>query len=294
MRYSYYILFALILLTANASGQSTSNIKAKYVTVAKDTVKLDSLSVIPNTLQLRYADGTMVDTSAYEYLPYSSLLIWKKKPKTDSVAASFRVYPYAFANRYFNKDHRAYLKSNQNRILSPFVYTPGEVSADKLIDFGALDYNGNFSRGLSFGSNQSVILNSAFNLQLQGLLTRDLEVTAAITDNNIPIQPDGNTQQIQEFDKIFIQLKKGNHAIIVGDIDILNPNDYFLRYSKKAQGGGYTGAFNLKKYGTFKAHLGGGISKGKFSRNTLAVTEGNQGPYKLVGANGETFLIILA
>ena len=294
MRYSYYIFTALLLFTANASGQFTSNIKAKYVALTKDTVKLDSLSLIPHTLQLRYADGTLVDTSAYEYLPFASLLIWKQKPKADSIAASFRVYPYAFANRYFNKDHRAYLKSNQNRVLSPFVYTPGEVSADKLIDFGALDYNGNFSRGLSFGSNQSVILNSAFNLQLQGMLTRDLEVTAAITDNNIPIQPDGNTQQIQEFDKIFIQLKKGKHAIIVGDIDILNPPDYFLRYTKKAQGGGYTGAFNLKKYGTFKAHLGGGISKGKFSRNTLAITEGNQGPYKLVGANGETFLIILA
>lgn len=178
--------------------------------------------------------------------------------------------------------------------MSPMVYVPNEVAPDKLIDFGSLDYNGNFSRGLSFGSNQSVILNSAFNLQLQGMLAKDLEVTAAITDNNIPIQPEGNTQQIQEFDKIFIQLRKGNHTVIVGDFDMISPPDYFLKYSKKAQGGGYNGLYSFKKYGSLQAHVAAGISKGKFSRNTLTVTEGNQGPYKLVGSNGETYLIILA
>jgi hypothetical protein len=38
----------------------------------------------------------------------------------------------------------------------------------------------------------------------------------------------------------------------------------------------------------------GGVARGKFARNNLTVTEGNQGPYKLRGNNGETFIIILA
>ncbi|MCW3126985.1 MAG: hypothetical protein JWO03_2643 [Bacteroidetes bacterium] len=278
----------------NVRAQYATNIKTKNITLASDTVKLDSLSLIPNTILLRTASGQVLDTSNYDILPFSSLLIWKKKPAGDSVVASFRTYPYAFANKYFNKDHKAYVKANQNHTLAPMVYVPSEVAPDKLIDFGSLDYNGNFSRGLSFGSNQSVILNSAFNLQLQGMLARDLEVTAAITDNNIPIQPEGNTQQIQEFDKIFIQLRKGNHTVIVGDFDMLSPPDYFLKYTKKAQGGGYNGSFGFKQYGTLKTHVAAGISKGKFARNTLAITEGNQGPYKLVGSNGETYLIILA
>ena len=287
------ILFSLILI--NVRGQYASNIKIKYVSLTRDTVKLDSLSIVPGTFQLRTAKGQLIDTSAYDILPYSSLLIWKKRPAGDSLQTSFRTYPYAFANRYFNKDHKLYVKANTNILLSPYVYSPTEVSADKLIDFGALDYNGNFSRGLSFGNNQSVILNSAFNLQLQGMLTRDLEVTAAITDNNIPIQPEGNTQNLQEFDKIFIQLRKGNHTVVVGDFDMLSTPDYFLRYTKKAQGGGYTGSFTISpKGGMMKTHVAAGISKGKFARNTLAVAEGNQGPYKLTGSNGETFLVILA
>lgn len=275
-------------------GQYASNIRTRSIPLNVDTVRLDSLSLIPHTLVLHSPDGQVLDTSAYDLLPFASLLIWKKKPAGDSVRASFRTYPYAFANRYFDKDYRAYLKANINRTMTPFTYVPAEVSPDKLIDFGSLDYNGNFSRGLSFGSNQSVVLNSAFNLQMQGMLARDLEVTAAITDNNIPIQPEGNTQQVQQFDKIFIQLRKGNHTVIVGDFDMYSPPDHFLSYTKKAQGGGYNGLYDLKKYGMLKAHVAAGISKGKFSRNTLTITEGNQGPYKLFGADGESYIIILA
>lgn len=275
-------------------AQYVSNIRSKFITLHSDTVKLDSLSLIPYTLQIKTVSGQVLDSSNYDILPFASLLIWKKKPEGDSIRASFRTYPYAFANRYFNKDFKAYVKANTSRTMVPLTYVPNEVSPDKLIDFGALDYNGNFSRGLSFGSSQSVILNSSFNLQLQGMLAKDLEVTASITDNNIPIQPEGNTQQIQEFDKIFIQLRKGPHTVIVGDFDMNSYPDYFLKYTKKAQGGGYNGGFSFKKYGTLKTHIAAGISKGKFARNTLVVTEGNQGPYKLTGANGETYLVVLA
>ncbi|MFN8277870.1 MAG: hypothetical protein U0T84_10315 [Chitinophagales bacterium] len=272
--------------------QSFSNLRRNSFTVFSDTTRLDTFSVIPHTLKLT-TNGSAIDSTTYDWYPFAGLLIWKTRPQ-GKVDALYRVYPYALANRSFNKSFEAYRRTQINRLNKPFEYTPEETSADKFIDFGALDYSGNLSRGLSFGSNQDVVLNSSFNLQLQGMLSKDIEVTAAITDNNIPIQPEGNTQQIQEFDKIFIQLRKGRHAVVVGDFDLFNGNDYFLRYSKKTQGGGYTGSVDLKKFGTLKAHVAGGIAKGKFSRNILANTEGNQGPYKLTGANGESLIIILA
>jgi hypothetical protein len=286
--------FRVANVSAAVEKPFVSNLRNKHISMTRDTVKLDSLSIVPNTMQLRNASGQLIDTSAYDLYPFSSLLVWRRKPHDTTAVASFRVYPFAFANRYFNKDHDVYIKAFRNRALTPYTYVPNEVSADKLIDFGSLDYNGNFSRGVGFGSTQSVTLNSSFNMQLQGMLTKDLEITAAITDNNIPIQPEGNTQQLQDFDKIFIQLRYKKHTVIVGDFDMNSPADYFLHYTKKAEGGGYTGIFDFKKAGTLKTHIAGGISKGVYATNNITPTEGNQGPYSLTGTNGETYIIVLA
>lgn len=293
--WAFYGLLAICVFTAETGlAQGTSNLRYAVLPLQGDTLTLDSLSLVPGTLKLWTANGGVLDTADYELRAFESKLIWKKKPAADSIKFSYRVYPFKLGGETYHKSFARYQEYSANSVARPFLYNPEEEKT-KLIDFGNLDFNGSFSRSLSFGSNQDVVLNSLFNLQLSGMLTRDLEVTAAITDNNIPIQPEGNTQQIQEFDKIFIQLRKDQHKVIVGDYDLFNPaNEYFMKFSKKYQGGYYSSYFDIKKAGRIYTGVAGGISKGKFARNTLAVTEGNQGPYKLVGAAGETFIVILA
>ena len=215
------------------NGQSLSNIRYKNFATQGDTLKLDSLSIVPNTIVIRNASGEILDSTNYTLRAFESKLIWSKKQVGDSVKIFFRVYPFALAAETYNKSYQRYMEGNANALAKPFIYNPDEAGF-KLIDFGSLDYNGSFARSVSFGNNQDVVLNSLFNLQLSGMLTKDLEITAAITDNNIPIQPEGNTQQIQEFDKIFIQLRKDQHKVIVGDFDLFNPDkSYFMKFSKK-------------------------------------------------------------
>lgn len=282
-----HLFFAVVL-----QAQSLSNLRTKTIALQGDSLLIDSMAIVPGQFFI-YENDVPLDTASYMLYPFQSLLVWRQKP-AGAVNVKYRVYPFKKFARVSNKNYADYVYSQQNFVMRPFEYVPAE-SPQQFIDFGSLDYNGTFSRGLSFGSNQDVILNSQFNLQLSGMLAKDLELTAALTDNNVPFQPDGNTQQIQEFDKIFIQLKYLNHKVTAGDIDLYNPdNSYFLRYAKKVQGGWYQGGFDFKKWEKVSAQAAGGVMRGKFARNALQVNEGNQGPYKLIGANGESFIVILA
>ena len=192
-----FFAFILLLLFVNlANSQGLSNIRYRSYVLHVDTLLLDSLSIVPNTLTIRNLNGELVDSSTYSVKAFESKVIWKNKPSADSVKIFFRVYPFALAHETYNKSYQQYVDATSNELLRPYIYTADEAQ-NKLIDFGSLDYNGVFARGISFGSNQSVVLNSLFNLQLSGMLTKDLEITAAVTDNSIPIQPEGNTQQIQ-------------------------------------------------------------------------------------------------
>ncbi len=155
-------------------------------------------------------------------------------------------------------------------------------------------YTGAFGRGLSFGNNQNVVLNSNLNLQLEGKLGDDIEISAAIADDNLPIQADGNTQQLNEIDKVYIELKRKNQILLAGDQQLKPDDTYFLRYLKKYKGMQFISKDQVRPGATLETKISGAIARGNFKRQTILVQEGNQGPYRLTGSNNELFIIILS
>lgn len=263
-----------------------SNLRTKMISSAKDTIQLDSLSIIPNTLSL---PGFPDSTYAIDFI--NARMIWKQRPPVDSVLVRYRVFGSRLNAIAKRMDFDSVMNNFGGQPYTPDFNTRQE---ERFFDFGNINYSGSFGRGISFGNSQDAVVSSNLNLQLNGFLADSIEIVAAITDNNIPIQPDGTTQQLNEFDRIFLQFKKRTWQLSLGDIDIRQNQSYFLSFYKRLQGIAFETQNDIGKNVKNSALVSGSIAKGKFTRNIIEGQEGNQGPYRLTGANNEFFFVVLA
>ncbi|MBS1577708.1 MAG: hypothetical protein JST09_20585 [Bacteroidetes bacterium] len=267
------------------NGQG-SNLRSKTVILRSDTLVLDSVSIIPRTLTI-----ARIPPSDYRLNIITSTIYFTKRPDFDTLHITYRVFPY----KLNPVAQRISFDSIINRdYIQPFSNNELATSQRGMFDFGTLKANGSFGRQIAFGNSQDAVVNSTLNMQLEGMLGDSIEVQAAITDNNIPIQPDGNTQQLNEFDQVFLQFKKKSWQLSLGDIDIRQNKSYFLNFYKRLQGVSFQTTNKISPSLTSSTMLSGSIAKGKFNRNVFEGLEGNQGPYRLTGANNEFFFIVLA
>ncbi|MEK6566194.1 MAG: hypothetical protein AABZ41_05765, partial [Bacteroidota bacterium] len=210
---------------------------------------------------------------------------------------SYRSLSLAFKKQYSLREISVRRDSTGTRT---FAVKPSAAKANESDYFGpGLQKSGSLARGFTVGSNRDFSLNSGFRMQMAGKLSRDVDVVAALTDENSPIQPEGTTQTLREVDKVFIELKSTNYGATLGDFNVQvgqSEGGEFARFFRKVQGAQGTAKTTGVNSFTQKANLGvtAAASRGKFHSNQIQGNEGTQGPYRLTGQNGEQRIIVVA
>lgn len=290
-RIKYCSILGLIMISyLGYSQKNFSNFTTKKIPVL-DSVQIDSLSIIPGSFYIN------MDSSYYRINYFKGYILFKQK-NTDSIFVRYKSYPLNFTSTVQNRSLKNQNENGRKKILTknPYYYTPKTLNREDLFGSNSLQKSGSISRGINIGNTRDLSVNSNMNLKLAGTF-QGIEILASVTDNNIPIQPQGNTQTLQDFDKVFIQFSKDDHRLIAGDFQTKESNDVFLKFNKKAQGISYSGKYTsklFKKSAVLSTKSDVALSRGKFNRQSILGIEGNQGPYQLFGAENERFIIILS
>lgn len=294
IRISYLSLRPCLLILALILSVSQM-VRAQHTSVSLSiigqTTILDTNSIVPESFEITGLEQSqyVVDFAKAELKITDSTITYPFE-----ITTRFQTFPFNFSKPYKHKDES--MITARQRIYNPFRST-GVKENESIFDFGDIEKRGSISRGISAGNNQNLSVNSSLNLQLSGRLNERFSLVAAIADQNIPIQPDGNTQQLQDFDQVYIQIFDDNTRITAGDFQTVRNEGYFMRFNKRLQGGRVETKivpFNGDTSRVLTLEASGAVSRGKFARKTIQGVEGNQGPYRLTGAEGEPFIVVLS
>lgn len=290
MRYMTIILvFNLVQITSGLAQTDTiSRVQTDTFPIHISKLILEQPFFIDNSIQIEGIPSKSAIPFEIDSSTRMIKILNNKNKSIDSLlCVTFRYYP----DYYPDSLGRTYKSGIENKVVYISLDIPESQENRALLPEG-LNYNGSFGRGLTAGNSQSLVLNSTFNMQLGGQIGNDIGIRAVLSDANIPIQAEGTTQQLREFDQVFIELFKEEQKLVAGDFRLERPTGHFLNYSKKLKGMYYSNSDLASQIGKLSVNGSFAISGGKFSRQIIIPTEGNQGPYKLQGADNEQFIIV--
>ncbi|MBN1448486.1 MAG: hypothetical protein JXA28_11190, partial [Bacteroidetes bacterium] len=260
-----------------------------------DTIRLDRRFLAPDRLSVTF-------TPAFPFTPGTDLIVDRSRgmitltsaaqARADStvsyrVTVTFRALPFDFAREY--RLRTLIVRSDSAGGDSIAVATPSRPLDIESIFGSELEKSGYIGRGFTVGSNRDLNINSGFRLQLAGELAEGITVTGALTDENTPIQPEGNTRTLQELDRVYIRIAGEDMSATLGDFNLTWSDTEFGRYNRKL-----SGVMGDARTEHLEAAISYATLNGTYHTMQFNGIDGVQGPYRLTGRNGEQPILVLA
>jgi len=283
-------VFILFSLAWPSFAQTLFDLSKTIESVKTDTLYSLTGKVLPGSIRV-YA-GHQVLT--------------KEQWRADFVRNTWSLIDSTYSGKTIQLFYKAYPALRLRETLpQPYIQIPlvnSTVTKDSLLKVEKLKYQradlfgdtkiqreGSIRRGIIIGSNRDASLESGLRLDLSGPISDEVYLLATLTDQNIPIQPEGSTQTLREFDKVYLSVKHPKVHLQLGDIDVMVDSSAFTSLNRRLQGA------DLRiQTQSYSQRLTASQARGTYRSQTIPGIEAVQGPYRLNGNQNETFIVVLA
>ena len=287
------LVFLVLLFFSWLEAQETNSLyKTTKIAVTLDTIHLEKVSINSSFFKLLDANGKPIDSTFYKINFEKATLLLNEKyyQNSDSITVHYLKLPEVITKEYSIYDASRVVV---NEASSESLYQIETNPQKKNTPFEGLNTSGSITRGVTIGNNQNTVLNSNLDLQITGKLSEKVSLRASLQDNNIPLQDGGYSQKLDQFDNVFMELFSDKWNIRAGDVFLENRKTQFLNFNKKAQGIAANFDFGTEENKT-NIFASAAIVRGQYARSDFVGQEGNQGPYKLIGQNGELYVLVIS
>ena len=241
----------------------------------------DSECITINGVQLTKNLDYLIDYRA------GTLRFLKDYPSEATVQITYQVLPFAIKKGY----KRELFQPDQ-----PLEQLPSGIELEPRTDLieqrppksvlPPVQVAGTQTFGVSAGSKRSLSPEHALRISVDGKVSENVSVTALLSDQDLPIQPEGTTEDIQDIDQKLIRITSPNVTGLLGDFEgSLGNTDIF--FNRALEGVQVAGDF---KWGKFHL-IPSAIPKGQSASKTIRGEEGRS-EYR-IDVNGE-FVIVKA
>ncbi len=264
--------------------------------------------ILPNSERITEADGKVlvrgVDYQIDFYL--GKITLGKRtttEPPTDKpskLKITYRTLPFAIKQVYkrdlYGEQNPQIEMTREPSTMDESERQPGqpfgELGGIPSTSDGAsqLEVSGSQTFGISVGSGRGVSPNQELRVNVEGKASENITVLALLSDQDLPIQPEGTTENIQDIDQKLIRITHPNMRGTLGDFEGSLGASEFIFFPRALEGVQVEGDFKWVDFHFIPT----AIPKGQSTSLVLRGEEGRSeyrltvdGQYVLVKAGSE-------
>ncbi len=271
-----------------SSPDASTRVLSCVFTAEQDTLQLPDRNLFVGSESVVVGD-TLLSRSEY-FLDCENGLVCLKAPVKAGERAEvrYRYLPFYVRSSLSPRDATADYPTDIEGRADRTAVAAAQTALRPLQQAGhGLRLRGTKTFALELGSNREASLKQSLDMNVSGEITRGLELNAILTDRDLPIQPEGKTESIQELDEIRVEMRSRSFSASLGDCNLVLDGASLVNVTRKLEGARVTGDV----VGT-ELTAAGSTLRGRWTSREFTGMEGKQGPYQLLSDAGSACVVL--